>query len=125
MNTQQDNGVFLEHGGYDSSYQAVNILNLMLAYMNIGDSPSLKNKLYTAVQKGVEWELSKIKSDGEVSVEGNTRTGKKQEKLFGKYKEVNYAEVALALYYWGGISGDVQSIIKADRVVAYLEKKYM
>ena len=105
MERQRADGVFLEHGGYDSSYQAVNIGNLQVAWLYTNDEV-LRRSLFQAMQRGVEWEKSRIRASGEVIVEGNTRTGLGQETFFGKSKDVNYAEVALALFYWAKIADD-------------------
>lgn len=128
---QRSDGVFVEHGGYDSSYQAVNILNLTLAYLHLAghigsdqeDERALKHAIKKAVDSGIQWQLSRVQNNGKVSAQGNARTGNRQEKVFGKYKDINYAEVALALYYWGGVTGNDQYIEVADKVVRYFAKK--
>ncbi len=56
---------------------------------------------------------------GEISVEDNTRTGKGQEKWRGKYKPVNYPEVAISILYWSHISGDMEMRELAKKVYDY------
>jgi hypothetical protein len=56
--------------------------------------------MMAAMRRGAEWEFGKIDADGEVSVEGNTRTGLTQERnKDGSYKGVNYGEIVQAMYY--------------------------
>lgn len=118
---QREDGVFVEHGGHDSSYQAVSLLNLEIAwfYLNDADDASFRGQIYRAIEKGMQWEKARILPTGEVRVEGNTRTGLGQEKFFGKEKDVNYAEVALSLFYWSQIGDDAEAAGLADKVINY------
>lgn len=89
-------GVFIEREGRDSSYNAVSILmgQELALYL---PAPELDE----AFRRAMVWQLSRIRSDGEVLVEGNTRTGLGQETGRGGVgiKKVNTREVALALIY--------------------------
>ena len=71
-------GVFLEKGGHDSSYQAVAALNLQVWLIYFPDK-----KLEAAAAAAVRWELGRIGPDGQVDVTGNTRTGLGQERWMG------------------------------------------
>ncbi len=115
---QMEEGVFLEKGGFDSSYQAFNLLLVSYLYLYFID-PSLNKKAYSMLQKGWEYELKYISSSGEVSVTDNTRTGKNQEMFRGKFKSVNYTEVAIALLYWSHISGDNNLRELANKIYDY------
>jgi hypothetical protein len=107
---QHADGYFLEKGGYDSSYQAVNLFNLCFLYLNSTDT-SLRSQLKVYIEAAVDWLITRISSTGanagEVSTVGNTRTGPTAAEylLTGHYKAVNYGEVSLALYYSGFILG--------------------
>ena len=116
---QRSDGTFNEHGGYDSSYQAVSILNMSQLWLYVEDD-GIRERLYPALKKAMEWQKSRITKTGKVLVEGNARTGLGQERFFGKIKEVNYAEVAMAFFYWAYISGDVDSAKVGGRIVDYL-----
>lgn len=118
---QRADGVFVEHGGHDSSYQAVSLLNLEIAwfYLNDANDAPFRGQIYRAIEKGIQWEKARILPTGEVRVEGNTRTGLGQEKFFGKEKDVNYAEVALSLFYWSQIGDDAEAAGLADKVINY------
>lgn len=118
---QQPNGMFLEHGGGDSSYQAVCLVNLSILWFHISNE-SDRERIYKSLEKGMQWEAQKIADSGKVSAEGNSRTGLGQEKFLGKVKEINYAEVALACYYWANISGESHYLQKADAIIRYLEQ---
>lgn len=119
---QTDEGIFLERGGFDSSYQAFNLLLVSYLYLYFKDE-SLNKKAYSMLQKGWEYELKYISTAGEVSVSDNTRTGKNQEMFRGKYKPINYTEVAIALLYWSHISGDKSLRELANKVYDYGMKK--
>ncbi len=118
LRNQRSDGVFIEHGGADSSYQAVNALVLEAAWFYLEDVP-LKQQVSEAIQKGLAWEETHIEDSGRIMVNGNTRTGLGQEKLFGKVKDVNYPEVALSLFYWAGLGGMELAEQSAAAVTSY------
>ena len=108
-------GVFIERGGRDSSYNAVSLLmgQVLLLYLPNPD-------LDAAMVKTMAWERTRIKETGEVDVEGNTRTGVGRETgISGHSKEVNYSEVAQALCYFGMIHDDPSVIKLAEKVQAW------
>jgi hypothetical protein len=114
--TQREDGVFVEHGGYDSSYQATSLLQLQqYAIHNPGNQA-----IEEAIRRGAEWELTRIKWNGEVNVEGNTRTGSGQEQFMGEPKDVNYPEVILALLYYGARNNSSYATNAAVRVYEYV-----
>lgn len=115
---QTDAGVFLEKGGYDSSYQAVSLLNLQIAWLVL-DDPQLRQGTFLAMVRGMEWLKSRILPSGEVSAIGNSRTGQGQETFFGKTKEVNYGEVAFVLFAWSVIANDKDAESLAKNVIGF------
>jgi hypothetical protein len=119
---QRDNGTFNEHGGFDSSYQAVSLLNIggLLAYIQ---DPDGKARLQDAFARGYMWERGRIGPTGEVLVEGNARTGLGQEEFLGKPKDVNYGEVALAFFYAAHVLQDPDAQHIGERIVRYVLSK--
>jgi len=108
-------GVFVEHGGRDSSYNVVSILYGQQLALHL-DIPEFE----AALPAAMKWELSRIKESGEVDVSGNTRTGVGKEKSYtGAPKTVNYNEVVFALTYFGLVHHDKEALAAADRVFAY------
>ncbi len=105
-------GVFIERGGRDSSYNAVSMLmgQVLSIYL---PNPELD----AAIAKTMAWERTRIKETGEVEVEGNTRTGVGRETgMSGQPKKVNYGEVAQALCYFGILHDDPGAITLAEKV---------
>ena len=119
LNAQKPDGVFPEHGGYDSSYQAVTALTVSLAWLYTKDQ-HFKDLIFNALRLAMRWQKGRIDPSGRVIVEGNKRTGLGQEKLFGKPKDVNYPEVALALLIWSRLAQDQESAELGTKIVAYL-----
>ena len=111
---QREDGVFIERGGFDSSYQAVALLKLEVRSMYFPDT-----KVSAAIERGMPCELARIKPTGEVEVDGNTRTGLGQEKFLGREKGVNYGEVAQALLYHGARRGRKDVIEMGERVLNF------
>lgn len=107
-------GVFLEKGGHDSSYQAVAALKLQVWLLYFPDK-----SLEAAVDRAVSWERGRIGEDGRISVLGNTRTGLGQEQWMGRDKEVNKSEITLCLLYHYARTGDSRSLDAARRIVEH------
>lgn len=112
-------GVFIERGGRDSSYNVVSILFGQVLALHL-PLPEFE----AALPAAVEWQLTRILPSGEVDVGGNTRTGvgKEADPFSGKSKNVNYTEVAMALTLYGTIHRDKEVLAAADRVTAYMKK---
>jgi hypothetical protein len=109
---RKEDGVFLEKGGHDSSYQAVAALNLQVWTLYFPDK-----KLDEAIEKAVEWERKRVSVDGQIDVTGNTRTGLGQEKWMGHEKGVNESEVTLCLLYDYTRTNNKESLSAAERIV--------
>lgn len=108
-------GVFLEKGGRDSSYNVVSIFFGQVLALHV-TLPEFEDALHSAVR----WQVSRVLPSGEVDVRGNTRTGVGKEKSYeGVPKNVNYNEVVSALTYYGLVHQDAAALAAADRVFAY------
>lgn len=108
-------GVFIERGGRDSSYNVVSILfgTVLGLHLAIPDFEA-------ALPAAIKWELTRIKPNGEVDVSGNTRTGVGLEaSYFGEPKDVNYSEVVQALTLYGMIHHDAACLEAAERVFKF------
>jgi len=110
-------GVFLEKGGPDSSYQAVAAMKLQVWLLYFPDK-----KLAEAADRAVRWELARVGPDGQIDINGNTRTGLAQEQWMGRDKDVNLSEITLCLLYHHARTGDAQSLAAARRIVERRQK---
>jgi hypothetical protein len=115
--TQRADGVFREHGGHDSSYQAVALLMLQLYALRF---PS--DDLWAAARSAAHWEIGRVKETGEVNVSGNTRTGLGQEAFLGTAKQVDYIHVVLALFYYAAYANDREAYAAASRAYKYASR---
>lgn len=106
-------GVFIESGGRDSSYNAVSLLMGQVLALHM-PHPELEK----AMVQSMAWERTRILPTGDVSVQGNTRTGVGKEAFMGKPKGVNYHEVVLAFAYYGMIHKDAEALALAEKVRA-------
>ena len=108
-------GVFIENGGRDSSYNAVSIL------MGTHLSLYIPNpELEAAFKPAMAWERTRIKPTGEVEVQGNRRTGVGREhSKSGVPKQVNYGEVAQTFWYYGAIHKRPDDLAVALKVEEY------
>jgi len=112
-------GVFIEQGGRDSSYNVVSILFGQVLALHL-PLPEFE----AALPAAVKWQLTRILPSGDVDVSGNTRTGVglEADPFSGKAKNVNYTEVAMALTLYGTIHQDKEVLAAADRVFAFKQK---
>ena len=112
-------GVFIERGGRDSSYNVVSILFGQVLALHV-PLPEFE----AALPAAVAWQLTRILPSGEVDVTGNTRTGvgKELSPFDGKAKKVNSTEVVLALTLYGVVHHDGAALAAADRVFAYTRR---
>lgn len=115
LRLQRNDGVFLEKGGHDSSYQAVALLKLQYYAIRFPCG-----SFEDAINRGTEWEMGRIKPNGEVDVSGNTRTGLGQEKFMGRAKDVNYSEVILSLLYYSARTGNKKASETAENIYQYV-----
>ncbi|MSU23880.1 MAG: hypothetical protein EXS32_08665 [Opitutus sp.] len=108
-------GVFIENGGRDSSYNVVSILFGSILALHV-PLPEFEAVLPAAVA----WQLTRVLPTGKIDVKGNTRTGVgKEANAFGQAKTVNYTEVILALTYYGLVHHDQAALDAATRVFDY------
>lgn len=108
-------GIFIENGGRDSSYNAVSILFGQVLALHL-PIPEFEAALPVAMA----WQISRIRPDGSIEVEGNSRTGIGKEKsYFGDAKNVNHGEIIQALTLYGMVHGDRAALAAADRVFAF------
>ncbi len=115
LTLRDKDGVFIENGGRDSSYNVVSILfgQVLALHVNIPEFEA-------ALPAAVTWELGRIKESGEVDVTGNSRTGVGKEVSYtGQPKNVNYTEVVMALTLYGVVHDNKDALAAAERVFQY------
>jgi len=113
------NGVFIEHGGQDSSYNAVSLLFGQVLALHV-PLPELD----AAFPAAAEWQIGRVLVSGEVDNRGNTRTGVGLEPGFnGQPKGINHNEVILALQYHGLVHRNPAALEAADRVFAWTQRE--
>ncbi|MEM6369990.1 MAG: hypothetical protein AAF851_16960 [Myxococcota bacterium] len=115
----REDGVLVEAGGADTSYQAVSIeqmLGLVLAQYDDSDG-----RLSTVLETGLRWLEGKVGADGRVDSTGNTRTcGGCEVFLPGDPpKEVSVSAVIRALAYGSVVQGIIEEDA-ADRFIGWL-----
>ena len=115
LKQRDEDGVFLEYGGRDSSYNSVSLLMGRVLWLHLPVAG-----LDEALVQAMAWQLTRIQPDGTVLVRDNTRTGLGQEKNFtGGIKRVNTREVALALCYHGLVHNDPAALELAAKVFSH------
>ena len=119
--TRRDvDGVFIENGGRDSSYNTVSILMGEVLALHL-DIPEFERALPAAVA----WELTRISPTGQVLVGGNTRTGVNKEFGYtGEPKGVNYGEIVASLTIYGLVHHDPAALAAAERAYGYMHRPH-
>lgn len=112
MSKRDAEGVFIERGGRDSSYNAVSLLMGQVLNLYLCDA-----ELDAAFKRAMAWQRTRVHPDGAVEIAGNTRTGLGQEQMMGHPKGVNFREVALAFAYYGMTQHDAEALQLAEKVI--------
>lgn len=127
METQGEDGVFFENGGYDSSYQMVGIrvaFPLFLYSPSWVTDKSLES-LISALKKGIEWEKTRILENGKLNFEGNSRVNPEECALIkpiNQCKPGSYKSVVKSFYYDSYINLDSESKNYGDLVLDHFQK---
>jgi hypothetical protein len=111
---QSPEGYFPEHGGPDTSYNAVSCAHLAEILLFIDDSRGSQ-----ALARCEAWELSRIDPGGHVNESGNTRTGQGKVTATGAAYPVDYPHVIRMFAIYGALTGDATAIDAANRIAAY------
>jgi hypothetical protein len=108
MRMERPDGVMPENGGHDTGYQALG-LTYATRYLELRGHGPLVSRLYQTLQRGEDWELSRVRPDGAIDQSGDTRsTGCKERNPQGQCKTTMYAPIFNALARWSVISGEAR-----------------
>ena len=110
-------GVFVEGGGHDTSYQGVAVRvgeDVLLA-----EYPDADGRLRSALGAGAGWLAGRVDPNGVVDSSGNTRTCAGGETVFGEPKRIAIADVFAGLAYAGVRTGDDAVLDAAARVARW------
>jgi hypothetical protein len=119
MARKHTDGYFLEGTGWDTSYQGVG-LAIGFRLLNIlQPNATIRQNLYNCLACGTSWEMSRIKTTGEISTEGNTRVFSGGETFLGQEKGMAYSSVVIALWNMYYYSGKIEYNDIAIRVLAF------
>lgn len=116
---QDPSGYYLEHGGWDSSYQMVNVFTLFFLYLISGNEADRQATILQSLEAGWQWMSPRIdRTTGRIDDAGNTRTANDPADS-SEGKGSNYFDASLGLVYlfaleFAGAEG------AADAAVAYL-----
>jgi hypothetical protein len=113
---QDPSGYFPEGPGADSSYSAVSCANLAETALFYDDP-----RILPALRRGVDWELTRIHSDGRLDVAGNTRTGIGHTTIYGTNYGVNYLDLTRGLAVSGAVLGDANAMHGAVLTATYIK----
>ena len=117
---QRADGVFVEKGGHDTSYQAVALLRALVLWHHLGpDDEALSREVWDAIVRGIAWERGRVRATGEIMTDGNTRVYNGGEAFLGAEKGMAWADAAVALGLYAHAAGDPGARATADRIAAF------
>lgn len=119
MAKKQPEGYFREGSGFDSSYQGVGIAIGFRLLSVLKSDETIRQSLYDNLACATRWEMTRIKSTGEISTEGNSRVYPGGETFLGKEKQVAYSSVLVALWNMYHYSGKEEYNNTANKVLAF------
>ncbi|MBC5799366.1 MAG: hypothetical protein GIW94_05255 [Candidatus Eremiobacteraeota bacterium] len=111
-------GVFIEAGGFDSSYQAFNVLQCEWMYLNLAPADAdLRESTWSVIRRGIGRERPSVTSSGEISTAGNTRI-REHDPAYGGH-HVNAKQILLALGYYGVMASDPAVMAETRRIFSF------
>jgi hypothetical protein len=118
LSQARPDGVFVEKGGSDTTYQAVSV-RLAVDLLLTGYSNSDARQLNIAWQSGALWLGSRIMADGRIDSAGNTRTCAGGESFLGAEKKVWPPGIYGALIYAAELTANSELNAAAARLSAW------
>jgi hypothetical protein len=124
LNQTHPDGYFLEGGGWDSSYNGVAaaIGFELFSLLNENSNDAIASELASALICATVWQKSRIKDNGEIITEGNTRVYPGGEAFIGTEKEVDVEKTVKTFLYVQALSGDPEYKDLAEKVLTYFLK---
>lgn len=122
IRNQWENGVSPEHNGFDTNYQSLAITFALTSLMTDMLPPALSLKTTSFVENAVRWLEGRIRPDGTINSDGNTRMGMDStelERTNGKCKRPKVYEHAFALVGAGLYFNSEQLMQKAAAVMEH------
>jgi hypothetical protein len=115
---QDSSGYNPEKGGYDCSYHSVGVVYAQ-RYYDIVAGDDTRPAIYAMLKKAIGWLTTRVRPDGTLNPDGNTRTGLGQEKgRNDNLKTLNYGQAFRSFYRWYQLTGDPAYEDWAKKVVA-------
>jgi hypothetical protein len=111
LDAQTSDGTFPELGGFDSSYQCLSLYLGEVLFLNLPQSHPMRDRLWTAIVRGMERERLALAPSGTIATFHNTRTG--PDSLWairtGDVHQFDGGHAALAFQYYAAITGGRQA----------------
>ncbi len=117
LDKQFGDGTFPEVGGFDSSYQNVSLYFAQVTFLQMPPSDPLRERLWSAIQRGLARELRNLMPSGEISTVGNTRI--KYIPGATRQHELDWHYATLAQAYYAAITGDPQAKQNVQLILAH------
>lgn len=116
---QDPKGYYLEGGGYDSSYQgvALSVGFRLLTLLDPGEN--FRDSLYQSLACGTYWQCTRIKNNGEISTEGNTRVYAGGEQFLGDEKRIAWLTTLTALLAYQAYTGNSRYGELAQKLIQF------
>jgi hypothetical protein len=120
---QRADGVFIEKGGHDSSYQLTSLGRIFYIYLHLQPQEEhLRVQLWQVLSKGLAWEASRVLPTGEISTKGNTRVYPGGEQFLGHEKGVDPKGAVVGFEYYRAMTGDTRYSQLVDKILKYYNK---
>jgi len=116
----ESSGYFIEGGGWDSSYNGV-ALKLGIEIFSILPTSAIKEDLSQKLVCAMDWQLTRILPNGEISTEGNTRVYAGGESFLGNEKAVDVEKTIRALKYFASLTDNPTYNNIANKVLDFYQ----
>lgn len=105
LSLQRLDGVNPEKGGHDSSYQMVGVVYAS-RWVTYFPNDSITPKVVAMIDKSLVWQQTRMLPSGEISTEGNTRTGGQEKGRSDKVKGIDRKSALRSFAYWASVTGN-------------------
>lgn len=109
-------GIMPEDGGHDTGYQALGMVNAT-RYLELLATGNLRSALRGVLSRGEDWLLSRIRPNGSINQQGDTRSvGCQERDPLGHCKTAMYDPVYSSLAHWAAYTGESRFATAARHV---------
>lgn len=121
ISKKSQNGYFIENNGWDSSYQGVGLAVGFKLLSILSQNETIKQPLWECLSCGTNWQKSRILTNGEISIQNNTRVFPGGEQFLGIPKTVAWKSTIIAFLNMKYLSGNNEYETLSNNIISFYQ----